>query len=234
MAPPEDGQPNTCWRCRTWNDQPDDDQCWNCTQIVAELHVAALPLDLISLYRKPSDLRDWLTCYKGRLDGSEPFVAEYVEIVRALLTRFFHEHGQHITTRAPVDCIVVVPSTYRPPPHPLHTILNGLGLDVPIRALLRRGDGELDFNRPATDGFVIAEKCSPVRVYLDDDVYTTGARINSAAVALAAGGHQLCGAFVMARRVNPDYQPAAADFWQRQVANPFSWPQSPVVNRHTT
>ncbi|RFZ12626.1 hypothetical protein VIMS_03020 [Mycobacterium marinum] len=195
------------------------------------LSADALPLDLITLYRKPSELRQWLTCYKGRLDGTEPFVPEYVDIVRALLTRFFRDHGGRITTRATFDCIVVVPSTTRPPPHPLHTILAGLGLEVPVRTLLRRGDGDLDFNRPTRDGFEIAEQTPPQKIYLIDDVYTTGARINSAAVALADCGHQLAGAFVMARRVNPDYQPAVADFWNHQAAHPFTWSDSPVVNR---
>ena len=102
---------------------------------------------------------------------------------------------------------------------------------MPIRALLRRGDGDLGFNRPARDGFIIAEKSSPLTVYLVDDVYTTGARINSAAVALTAAGHQVCGAFVMARRVNPDYAPAAAEFWKQQATQAFSWSASPVINR---
>jgi hypothetical protein len=231
VPPPADDQPQTCWRCRTWNDRPGEDDCWNCAQVAAELEVPAVPLDLISLYRKPSELREWLTCYKGRLDGSDPFIPEYVDIVRAMLARFFQEHGDRMSARAPADCIVVVPSTHRPPPHPLHTILADLGMQVPLRTLLRRGDGDLGFNRPARSGFAIAEKCSPQRVLLVDDVYTTGARINSAAVALADGGHELCGAFVMARRVNPDYQPAAAAFWEQQSAHPFDWSQSPVVNR---
>ena len=231
VSPPGDRQPATCWRCRTWNDRLREDQCWNCAQIADELDVPAMPLDLIALYRKPSDLRDWLTCYKGRLDGSEPFVPEYVDIVRALLTRFFDDHGDRITARAAVDCIVVVPSTNRPPPHPLHTILQGLDFQVPIHELLRRGEGDLGFNRPARDGFVIAEKSSPLSVYLIDDVYTTGARINSAAVALTAGGHEVSGAFVMARRVNPDYVPAAAEFWRQQATQAFTWSASPVVNR---
>jgi hypothetical protein len=62
-------------------------------------------------------------------------------------------------------------------------------------------------------------------------VYTTGAHINSAAVALTDGGHEVCGAFVIARRVNPDYAPAAAEFWQHQTDQPFTWPTGPVVNR---
>lgn len=231
VTPPSDGQPGTCWRCRTWNDRADQDECWNCSQIADELDVPALPLDLISLYRKPSELREWLTCYKGRLDGSEPFVPQYVDVVRALLTRFFLEHGHRITARAQADCLVVVPSTARPPPHLLQTILAGLDFQVPIRGLLRRGDGDLGFNRPARDGFVVAEKVSPQRVYVVDDVYTTGARINSAAVALADAGHEVCGGFVMARRVNPDFAPAAADLWEQQSAQPFSWLDAPIVNR---
>jgi hypothetical protein len=112
-----------------------------------------------------------------------------------------------------------------------HSILAGLGLQVPIRVHLRRGEGDLGFNRPARDGLVIAEKSSPLSVYLIDDVYTTGARINSAAVALTAGGHEVCGAFVMARRVNPDYAPAAGEFWRQQTTQAFTWSASPVVNR---
>jgi hypothetical protein len=41
----------------------------------------------------------------------------------------------------------------------------------------------------------------------------------------------VCGAFVIARRVNPDFAPAAADLWQHQTATTFSWATSPVVNR---
>ena len=61
----------------------------------------------------------------------------------------------------------------------------------------------------ARSGFAIAENCSPQRVVVVDDAYTTGAGINSAAVALAGGGHDVCGAFVTACRVNPDYHRAA-------------------------
>jgi hypothetical protein len=57
VPPPVDGQPRTCWRCRIWSDLTDEDQCSNCTQVAAELDGPAVPLDLIALYRKPSQLR---------------------------------------------------------------------------------------------------------------------------------------------------------------------------------
>jgi hypothetical protein len=132
LVPPQvDGQPGGCRRCRTWNDLTDEDHCWNCTQVAAEFDLPAVPLDLISLYCKPFQLRQRLTCYKGRLDESESFIPEYVDIVKALLSRYFYKHGERITVRAPADCVAVVPSTSRPRPHPLHSIFVELGLQVP-------------------------------------------------------------------------------------------------------
>lgn len=231
VVPPVDGQPGTCWRCRQWTDAFSEDECSNCARIAAALGSGAVPLDLISLYCKPSQLRDWLTRYKGRIDGSEPRIPRYDEIVKALLARFFYEHGDQIISWAPIDCIVLVPSTDRPAPHPLHAILADLNFQVPIRTLLCRGSGDLGFHKPARDGYTIAERCSPQRILLVDDVYTTGARIKSAAVALVDAGHELSGTFVIARRVNPSYQPANSSFWADQTSQRFDWQQSPVVNR---
>jgi hypothetical protein len=194
----------------------------DCTQVAAELDLAAVPLDPISLYRKPSQLRQWLTCYKGRLDERESFIPEYVDIVKALLSRYFYEHGVRIAVRAPADCVVVVPSTSRP----RHIRCTPSSSSSECRC-----PGVLGFNQPAREGFASAEKCSPQRVILVDDVYTTGAGINSAAVAPADAGHEVCGAFVVARRVNPEYQPAAVTFWEDQTAQTFNWLQSLVVNR---
>jgi hypothetical protein len=192
------------------------------------LNTAAAPLDMISLYAKPSQLRDWLTNYKGRVDESEPFIPEYVDIVKALVARFLHEHGDRLISRSPIDAITVVPSSTRPGPHPLESVLSALPLTVPVRTLLTRGPGELTFNHPSLDGFVATDS-APERLLLVDDVYTTGARINSAACALTAAGHHLAGAFVIARRVNVGYKNTPA-FWEGQKAKGFTWEHSPLVS----
>jgi predicted amidophosphoribosyltransferase len=228
VAPPVDGHAETCWRCRTWTDRTTG-ECWNCAQNAQKLGIPAVPLDLISLYIKDSQLREWLTCYKGRLDGSEPLIPEYIDVVKALIARFFHEHGDRIIDRSPFDVITVVPSSSRPGTHPLETLLNDLPLTLPIATLLRRGPGELGFNKPSQDGFVSVESAAQ-RVLLVDDVETTGARINSAAYALTAAGHEVAGAFVVARRVNLGYKGTTA-FWENQKAQTFLWANSPVVNR---
>lgn len=188
----------------------------------------AVPLDMISLYEKPSQLRQWLTCYKGRVDESEPFIPEYVDVVKALIARYLHEHGERILARSPVDVITVVPSASRPAPHPLEVVLKELPLTIPVETLLNRGPGVLDFNHPSKDGFLAAGGQSR-RVLLVDDVETTGARVNSAAYALTSAGHTLAGAFVVARRINVGYK-NTAQFWETQKSKGFSWSDGPLVN----
>lgn len=230
VVPPADGRPETCWRCRTWTDQ-ESGECWNCAQNAEKLGIPAVPLDLVSLYIKESQLREWLTCYKGRVDGSEPFIPDYVDVVKALAARFFFEHGHRLLARHSFDVITVVPSSGRPGTHPLEAILNELPLTIPVVRMLRRGPGELGHNKPSVDGFVpIDSEADAQRILLVDDVDTTGARINSAAYALMAAGHEVAGAFVIARRVNLGYKGTTA-FWEDQKSQPFSWAHSPLVNR---
>lgn len=230
VSPPAAADPHACRRCRSWLAQCGDQSCTDCALIEATLGAPAAALDVISLYRRPSALRQWLTRYKGRLDGSEPLVPAYLAIVKALMTGFFIDHSDQLAARAPFDCIVVVPSRHRKPPHPLHNAMTSLGLAVPIRTLLRPGVGDCARNKPCRNGFEIAEPTRPQRVYLVDDVYTTGAQLNSAAAALTDAGHQVAAALVMARRVNPEFHPAAADFWTRQTQRPFRWIDGPVIS----
>lgn len=183
---------------------------------------------MISLYEKPSQLREWLTCYKGRLDESEPFIPEYVDVVKALVARFFSEYGARILDRCAVDVITVVPSSSRPAPHPMESALKDLPLTIPVETLLIRGPGELGFNHPSQDGY-LAIDLQPRRVLLVDDVDTTGARINSAAYSLTKAGHTLSGAFVVARRVNVGYRGTSA-FWEAQKGKGFTWSDGPLVN----
>jgi len=69
------------------------------TPSLTSLDVAAAPPDLIALCRRPSDLREKLTCYTSCLDGSEPFLPEYNLSCPCTARLHFHEHGQRSDRR---------------------------------------------------------------------------------------------------------------------------------------
>ncbi len=129
-----------------------------------------------------------------------------------------------------VDGVVVVPSTDRLPPHPFVAVLDSLHLDVPLVHGLVRTAAHLGFRRPNPQGYAVTDAVRHgMRLLVADDVYTTGARANSAASALRAAGAHVAGLLVLARRVNPDRYEPAADLWARQTAESFDWGRSPVL-----
>lgn len=205
--------------------------CTNCRENVDALGGSPLWIDVITLTRKPSRLRDWLTQYKGRATDDDPFHPEYIPIVRAILGRWLLENDATLRRRwEPIDALVPVPSTTprELPMHPLESILRSLDLDTPVRQLLRRGPGVIGWRQPAADGFV-AQPDPPLRVVLVDDVFVTGARISSAAAAIRNAGHQVVGVAEIARRVNPDFDAGFQTFWDTQAARTFSWASGRVL-----
>lgn len=231
VSPPAAG-PGVCLRCRTWSDSldPNDvlNSCENCREVANVLGVDTLRISVASLYRKPSGLRDLLTHYKGRDDETDPFDPDAFVKVRTLLGRLLIEHGDKFEVHGPLDGIVVVPSTARVGIHPLERLIETLDLDVASLPILERGDGDLGFRRPHPAGYQALE-LPPARVLLLDDVYTTGSRLNSAAVALTRAGHEVAGALVIARRVNPDYSDEAANLWADATRDRYDWRISPCI-----
>lgn len=169
-----------------------------------------------------------LTRYKGRDEEDDPFDRLCVGVVRSMLGRYLLEHGDMLLeVTAGIDGIVVVPSTQRPPPHPLEDLVDSLELELPRWTMLERGAGTLGFRQPSHDGYRVNMSREPSRILLLDDVYTTGSRLNSAATALNYNGHKTVAALVLARRINTRYAPEASRLWREATAKPFNWQTSP-------
>lgn len=254
LAKPPEGGPGTCPRCSTWTRACDTSValvvtnpeqgnrigdsrsasqepslCENCVEAREVLDREPLAVSVISLYRRPSRLRNVLTRYKCRRhDEDDAFDPQCLSVVRSMLGRYLLEHGDRLVELAGgVDGIVVVPSTEHHPPHPLEDLTDSLKLDLPRWSMLTRGPGVLGFRKPNRDGYRVAMTREPSRILLCDDIFTTGSRLNSAAAALSQEGHETVAALVLARRINTAYAPEALKLWKDATAEPFDWQVSP-------
>lgn len=214
--------PDVCPVCRGHRDETQSlcDSCTVCHKILGSLR----PVLPVSLYAKPSTMRDRLRDYKDSDDASTR--RQLSREVAALVERFFIQHSESLPHRlGSWDVVCIVPSTDRVPPHPLVRALSdhSAGSLGPFEQLLRRGPAEIAHRMPDRRAFEPATAVAGRRVLLLDDVFTTGARSQSAAFALREAGAEVPAIVVVARRINPDWRPEVAEWWDRQLAIPFAW-----------
>ena len=186
----------------------------------------ALPLTPVSPIRLcplPGPLYTVLMGYK---ESPVPEArARYTPMVLALVDEFFAAHADCLARDAPVDLVLVVPSTARPSGAPLAAVA-GLG-DVVRRRLgarlaadlLCRGPGSLRHMRPRRDGFVVpAARRSAVQgrhVLVLDDTYVSGARAQSASAALRLAQAASVQIVTAGRVLRPERVPGHAEFLRR-------------------
>lgn len=214
--------PDVCPICRGHRDETEG-LCDSCTVCLGSLG-SLRPVVPMSLYAKPSPMRDRLRGYKDSDDASTRW--RLSRDVAALVERFFIQHDASLAHRlGSWDAVCVVPSTDREPPHPLLQALSDHGASSlgSIEQLLRRGSGAVGHRKPHRHAFEPATGVAGRRVLLLDDVFTTGARSQSAAYALIEAGASVSTIVVIARRINPDWRPEVTEWWNRQLATPFLW-----------
>lgn len=226
IRPPLHVPPDVCPICLDWADATP--MCTKCNLAQTILGEPPAPVVPITLYLKPSPMRDRLTYYKdprGPEDGMLP-----VEVA-ALVETFYSAHGRELEARhgRPDAVVVVPPKGTRAMPHPLQRALEAL----PARSLPRielplvLGTATIDRRAPHPEGFTAIERLDGRSFLVLDDVYTTGATAQSAAHALRAAGATVTAIFVVGRRLNPDRLQEVATILGRQRGTPFDFRRSP-------
>lgn len=195
--------------------------CFNCDENSRALDGVIQPIIPISLYAKPSPLRDWLTFYKD--DGDVAADPSARDAIGTVLERFFVENEAWVAGLG-ADGVIIVPSTLRPPPHPLAVLVRERG-SLPFEVLhgLSRTTANLGHNQPNTDAFAASDDLRGKRILLLDDVYTSGARAQSAAYALRRVGAENVALCIIGRRYNPGYSEQSSAVFGRQREQSFSW-----------
>jgi phosphoribosylpyrophosphate synthetase len=148
--------------------------------------------------------------------------------VASMVGRFLKHHRVCIeeAAGASFDSIVVVPSTRaRAGPHPLEaavgrvTSLKGL-----VQPLLGPGTSPITGHLQAKpNGYVAVGEVSGRAVLLLDDTFTSGARVQSAAHALATGGATVVATLVVGRVIDPGFNDESKALWDTARAQPFSF-----------
>ena len=225
--PPDGNGREICVSCRAviHEPEPDRDVCENCTENASRLQRPSVNVTPISWYRRESVLRSWITTYKPDIDqqhgesGASP--EECVEAVSTLMSAFFA--ANHHLYEA-VDSVLVVPSTRRLPPHPLEGVISNTSVGARLRVGgLRRTAEPLDHRLANATAYAVESDLEGQRILLVDDVYASGARLQSAAAALTAAGVHVSNSVVIARRNNPGYHPAIQAQWDDATTRTFQW-----------
>lgn len=176
--------------------------CTSCRDVAVALGRPLLEVTPIALVTSASPLYRALRQYKS----GEPQVAmRQAARLTSLLDRFFTRHAECIAPDG-LDVCVVVPSPPggRPAPHPLSRLVAGSASLPRLVDALFPGTSPVAHRRPSTDGYRATDLVAGKRVLLADDLYTSGAHLQSAAATLEEAGARAVHAVVLGRFVRVD------------------------------
>ena len=145
-----------------------------------------VPITPICVVSAASPMYRALRQYKS----GEPCVARRQTLRLARVIDAFVRSHSGVLAPGGLDVSVVVPSSPggRPSPHPLAAVLSqARGLPA-VADLLTRGPERAAHMRPSRDAYRVRRDVCGLRVLLVDDVYTSGAHLQSAARALLDAG----------------------------------------------
>ena len=184
----------------------------------------------ISLFAPGSLLHELLVGYKAapsRLAREERraqlsrLLGEFLSLhLRCLAAPALGQHADSL--------VVPVPSSSPPRPswggeHPLIGVVAVAIATEPGLALapmLVRGTEPLGHLRASRRGFRLVAPVADRRVLVVDDTYTSGARSQSAALALAEGGAHVIAIVPIGRLIHPDHNSATGALWACQRQEP--------------
>jgi hypothetical protein len=171
-----------------------------------------------------------LKYYKG--EGAVP---AYGEQLTEILSLFFAYHGAALCDRVDGwDFATSVASTRAPATDALTRLVAAVPEIGPVfEQVLERGAASIGHREYAEGAFRINKDVQSRRVLLIDDVFTTGARVQSAASLLNRHGATVVAIVVIARRIDPDFNEASGTVWARQSSMPFDWTVYPPLEGET-
>lgn len=173
--------------------------CTSCRDVAVALRRPPVPVSAIAFVDPRSALYRALRQYKSGEPGVAGLQSQWLS---GLLHRFADRHLRCVAPEG-VDATVIVPSSRggRPMPHPFEPIVRAARSFPELLDALEPGPGVISHRRAAPDGYRVRRDVVGRRVLLVDDVYTTGAHLQSAATVLEDAGARCVEPLVVGRFV---------------------------------
>lgn len=203
--------------------------CENCVENTVALDGEITSITPITLYSRESEARTWTTHYKADIDKEHGESTQSrnlcISAMAQLVEQFFSANEWLLDE---IEQVHIVPSTRRLPPHPLELVIRQTAVaDQLVVGALSRTTEVLDHRVANAFAYRGDEALAGKRVLLIDDVYASGARLQSAAAAAQRAGAQVVRSVVVARRINPGFHPIVQAKWDEARCNPFRWARTP-------
>jgi len=181
--------------------------CANCRRTCRQLGAPLVSVSPISLATRDSAIYHLLRQYKS----AHPVAGPQRRHLADLLALFFDRHLDCVAPGG-IDAVAVVPSStgIRTPPHPLATVLSGIGGLPPVLPCLSLGTDPAGHHRASRAAVSVTLSLRGLRVLVVDDVCTTGAHLQSAVWAIRAGGAAAVHAVVVGRFLRQDWPASCA------------------------
>ncbi len=173
--------------------------CRSCRDVALALGRPPVPVTPVALVTARTPLYRALRQYKS---GEPTIAARQQARLASLIERFFARHRDCIAPDG-LDMTVVVPSARggRPSPHPLSAVIAATTSLPDLLEALAPGTAQVDHRHPSDLGYRAKVDVEGSRVLLVDDVYTSGAHLQSAAAALFEAGAREVRPIVLGRFV---------------------------------
>lgn len=178
----------------------------------------------VSLYRIPSQLYWELANYKRSSDTGVRAVSS--RNIISILCYFLSRHQNCISRAAggPWSVITNVPSSKTTGTHALASALSLVpSFKSVYEELLVRGPASVGHLRASDTGFTTRGPLTGERVLLIDDTFTSGARAQSAASALALSGADVMAIVPIGRVFKPGYSDETRAWWESRKSMPFDF-----------
>ncbi|MBW8173996.1 hypothetical protein K0651_13150 [Ornithinimicrobium sp. Arc0846-15] len=214
LTMPPKADTRVCETCRSWR-RREHARCWNCQTAEDQLGFVTRVLP-VSLYVKPSELREWVTFYKTPGNGAR----SYAELLKNTLRDFLEAYGSAIREDfGSLDFATPIPATKSSGNAVSQLFGPSSQLLAPLRNTLEFSTGASP--KPGTydpTWLDVTTNVRDSRVAVVDDVYTSGVHAQSASAALRNHGAEVPFILVIARRINPDFTVEAGALWEEQSA----------------